>query len=83
MKYVAIRVAKNTKGNYVVQGQKNTDYNWETLDMLVVMDFLPAANDLAISVAKSLSRAYGCYIPAYGLGGYGIGAFYKGEVHNN
>ena len=82
MKYIAVRVAKNAKGEYVVQGQKSTDYNWETLDMLVTENFLPTANNLAVAVAKSLSRAYGNYIPAYGVGGYGIGAFYKGYPHN-
>lgn len=81
MKYVAVRVSKNIKEDeYVVQAQKNTDYNWESITE--VIDFLPAANEIAIKTAKSLSRAYGNYMPAYGVGGYGIGAFYKGEPHN-
>lgn len=84
MKYTAIKVAKNLRNEYEIQGQRNTDYNWETLNGCSgTFDFLVNANNCALDIAKSLSAVQKNYIPVYGLGGYGIGSYYKGKKYEH
>lgn len=80
MKYIAVRVQKTINNDFVIQGQKNTDYNWETLEGCSgnFNDKIQAEN-AALCIGKSFSSGYHCYIPVYNCGGYGIGGFYKGK----
>ena len=80
MKYIAVRVSRNINGQYTIQGQKNTDYNWENLGGCSgEFDTHEQACEGALIIGKNLSNAYHNFITVYSNGGYGIGKFYKGK----
>ena len=76
MKYVAIRAAEHLRGEYVVMGQRNTDYNWDILNRCESKE---SAEGLANNVALNLSRAYRAALPCYGCNGYGK-TYYNGSI---
>lgn len=80
-RFIAVRVNRNIKGHPVVQVQKSTDYNWETFLGFRDDADIPTANQFALQLGKEISESYLCYIPVYGLGGYGIGAFLRGQKY--
>ena len=76
MKYIAYAVRRDVGYKFSVCGQNNETFNWDIIER--GFDFIPAANDAANVLACKASFDYKCYIPVYGLGGYGIGEWDKG-----
>lgn len=80
MKYVAIRAAEGLNKEYLVMGQRNTDYNWTILGRFTDK---AAAEKAANFTAKELSMQFkGQYVPCYNCSGYGKG-YLNGKLYNN
>ena len=79
MKYTAFGVRRLTDNRFAVCGKNPNTYNWQVIE--ANFDFAPNANEAAKVLACEESKKYNCYIPCYGLGGYIIGEYYKGEKY--